>query len=87
MNIKDREIKIVIRAFEEIIEDSDVISDIKNDLFDVEERQKWDHDHAMETISEKVSCLESDINDKLDDLSERIDELFTEIEDLKSEKN
>ena len=35
----DKEIKIITDAISEIIEDSNVISDIKNDLFDVDQRQ------------------------------------------------
>jgi len=83
MDIKDREIKIVIRAFEEIVEDSDVIADIKNDLFDVEQRQKRDHDDAIENTSEKVNDLHYDIQDDLDSLQHQIDELKDAIEDLK----
>ena len=39
----EKEIKIIVEAIEEILEDSAMISDIKNDLFDVEQRQKRDH--------------------------------------------
>ena len=83
MDIKDREIKIVIRAFEEIIEDSDVIADIKNDLFDVEQRQKDNYSYTMDHIDDKVNDLHYDIQDDLDSLQHQIDELKDAIEDLK----
>ena len=35
----EREIKIITDAISEIVEDSNVINDIKNDLFDIEQRQ------------------------------------------------
>jgi len=75
--------KLIIRAIEEIVEDSDVITDIKNDLFDVEQRQKRDHDDAIENTSEKVNDLHYDIQDDLDSLQHQIDELKDAIEDLK----
>jgi len=78
----------------EIIEDSDVINDIKNDLFDIEQRQKRDYDDAIEQASEKVNDLHYDIQDDLDsfqhqidELKDAIDELKDAIEDLKAEKN
>ena len=83
MDIKDREIKIVIRAFEEIVEDSDVIADIKNDLFDVEQRQKDNYSYTMDHIDDKVNDLHYDIQDDLDSLQHQIDELKDAIEDLK----
>ena len=83
MDIKDREIKIVIRAFEEIIEDSDVIADIKNDLFDVEQRQKDNYSYTMDHIDDKVNDLHYDIQDDLDSLQQQIDELKDAIENLK----
>ena len=79
----DKEIKIITDAISEIIEDSNVISDIKNDLFDVEQRQKRDHDDAIENTSEKVNDLHYDIQDDLDSLQQQIDELKDAIEDLK----
>ena len=79
----DKEMKLIIKAVEEIIEDSDVINDIKNELFDIEERQKYDHDFAIEQASEKVSDLHYDIQDDLDSLQHQIDELKDAIEDLK----
>jgi len=79
----EREMKLIIRAIEEIVEDSDVITDIKNDLFDVEQRQKRDHDDAIENTSEKVNDLHYDIQDDLDSLQHQIDELKDAIEDLK----
>ena len=83
MDIKDREIKIVIRAFEEIVEDSDVIADIKNDLFDVEQRQKDNYSYTMDHIDDKVNDLHYDIQDDLDSLQQQIDELKDAIENLK----
>jgi len=83
----DKEIKIITDAILEIIEDSNVISDIKNDLFDVEQRQKWDHDAAIENTSEKVNDLHYDIQDDLDSLQHQIDELKDSIEDLKEKAN
>ena len=79
----DKEIKIITNAISEIIEDSNVISDIRNNLFDIEERQKYDHDFAIEQASEKVSDLHYDIQDDLDSLQQQIDELKDAIEDLK----
>ena len=79
----DKEIKLIIRAIEELVEDSDVITDIKNDLFDVEQRQKRDHDDAIENTSEKVNDLHYDIQDDLDSLQQQIDELKDAIENLK----
>ena len=79
----EKEIKLIIKAIQELVEDSDVISDIKNDLFDVQQQQKYDHDHAMEHISEKVNDLHYDIQDDLDSLQHQIDELKDAIEDLK----
>ena len=75
--------KLIIRAIEELVEDSDVINDIKNDLFDVEQRQKRDYDDAIEQASEKVNDLHYDIQDDLDSLQQQIDELKDAIEDLK----
>ena len=43
----DKEIKIITDAILDIIEDSNTISDIRNNLFDIEERQKYDHDDAI----------------------------------------
>ena len=94
----DKEIKIITDAILEIIEDSNVISDIRNNLFDIEERQKYDHDYAIEhtvekvndldyDINDEINNLESDINDKLDDLSERIDELRDCVDDLIKEND
>ena len=48
----DKEIKIITDAILDIIEDSNTISDIRNNLFDIEERQKYDHDDAIENSSE-----------------------------------
>ena len=79
----DKEIKLIIRAIEELVENSDVINDIKNDLFDIEQRQKWDHDAAIENTSEKVNDLHYDIQDDLDSLQLQIDELKDTIDDLK----
>ena len=79
----DKEIKLIIRAIEELVENSDVINDIKNDLFDVEQRQKLDHDYAIDSISDKVNDLHYDIQDDLDSLQQQIDELKDTIEDLK----
>jgi len=79
----ENEMKLIIRAIEELVEDSDVITDIKNDLFDVEQRQKRDHDDAIENTSEKVNDLHYDIQDDLDSLQHQIDELKDAIEDLK----
>lgn len=83
----DKEIKIITDAILEIIEDSNVINDIKNDLFDIEERQKRDHDDAIENTSEKVNDLHYDIQDDLDSLQQQIDELKDAIEDLIKEKS
>ena len=77
----DKEIKIITNAISEIIEDSNVISDIRNNLFDIEERQKYDHDFAIENTSEKVNDLHYDIQDDLDSLQHQIDELKDAIED------
>ena len=82
----EREIKIITDAISEIVENSDVINDIKNDLCDVEQRQKRDHDDAIENTSEKVSDLHYDIQDDLDSLQHQIDELKDAIEDLIKEK-
>ena len=79
----DKEIKLIIKAVEEILEDSAIMSDIKNDLFDIEQRQKLDHDYAIENTSEKVNDLHYDIQDDLDSLQQQIDELKDAIEDLK----
>ena len=79
----DKEIKLIIKAVEEILEDSAMISDIKNDLFDIEQRQKWDHDAAIENTTEKVNDLHYDIQDDLDSLQHQIDELKDAIEELK----
>ena len=79
----DKEIKLIIKAVEEILEDSAMISDIKNDLFDIEQRQKYDHEYAIEQASEKVNDLHYDIQDDLDSLQQQIDELQDAIEDLK----
>ena len=83
----DKEMKLIIKAIEEIIEDSDVISDIRNNLFDIEERQKYDHDDAIEQISQGVNDLQYDIQDDLDSLQQQIDELKDAIEDLKEKAN
>ncbi len=83
----EKEIKLIIRAIEELVEDSDVINDIKNDLFDVEQRQKRDYDDAIEQASEKVNDLHYDIQDDLDSLQHQIDELKDAIEDLKEKAN
>jgi len=83
----EKEIKLIIRAIEELVEDSDVINDIKNDLFDVEQRQKYDHEYAIEQASEKVNDLHYDIQDDLDSLQQQIDELKDAIEDLKEKAN
>ena len=83
----DKEIKIITDAILEIIEDSNVISDIRNDLYTIEERQKRDHDDAIENTSEKVNDLHYDIQDDLDSLQHQIDELKDAIEDLKEKAN
>jgi len=83
----EKEMKLIIRAIEELVEDSDVINDIKNDLFDIEQRQKRDHDDAIENTSEKVNDLHYDIQDDLDSLQHQIDELKDAIEDLKEKAN
>ena len=79
----EKEMKLIIRAIEELVENSDVITDIKNDLFDVEQRQKLDHDYAIDSISDKVNDLHYDIQDDLDSLQHQIDELKDAIDDLK----
>ena len=79
----DKEIKIITDAILEIIEDSNTISDIRNNLFDIEERQKYDHDYAIEQISQGVNDLQYDIQDDIDSLQQQIDELKDAIEDLK----
>tara|TARA_B100000029_G_C17108128_1_gene790501 strand:+ start:268 stop:525 length:258 start_codon:yes stop_codon:yes gene_type:complete len=83
----DKEIKIITDAILEIIEDSNVISDIRNNLFDIEERQKYDHDYAIEQISQGVNDLNYDIQDDIDSLQHQIDELKDAIEDLKEKAN
>ena len=83
----DKEIKIITDAILEIIEDSNVISDIRNDLYTIEERQKRDHDDAIENTSEKVNDLNYDIQDDLDSFQHQIDELKDAIEDLKEKAN
>ena len=83
----EKEIKIIVEAIEEILEDSAMISDIKNDLCDVEQRQKYDHEYAIEQASEKVNDLHYDIQDDLDSLQQQIDELKDSIEDLKEKAN
>ena len=83
----DKEIKIITDAILEIIEDSNVISDIRNDLYTIEERQKRDHDDAIENTSEKVNDLNYDIQDDIDSLQHQIDELKDAIEDLKEKAN
>ena len=83
----DKEIKIITDAILEIIEDSNVISDIRNNLFDIEERQKYDHDYAIEQISQGVNDLQYDIQDDIDSLQQQIDELKDAIEDLKEKAN
>tara|TARA_R110002012_G_scaffold1988_1_gene9500 strand:+ start:70 stop:321 length:252 start_codon:yes stop_codon:yes gene_type:complete len=79
----NKEIKIITDAILEIIEDSNTISDIRNNLFDIEERQKYDHDDAIEQISQGVNDLQYDIQDDIDSLQQQIDELKDAIEDLK----
>ena len=79
----EREIKIITDAISEIVEDSNVINDIKNDLFDIEQRQKRDYDDAIERASEKVNDLHYDIQDDLDSLQQQIDELKDALDDLK----
>ncbi len=83
----DKEIKIITDAILEIIEDSNTISDIRNNLFDIEERQKYDHDYAIEQISQGVNDLNYDIQDDLDSFQHQIDELKDAIEDLKEKAN
>jgi len=83
----DKEIKIITDAILEIIEDSNVISDIRNDLYTIEERQKRDHDDAIENTSEKVNDLNYDIQDDLDSFQHQIDELKDAIENLKEKAN
>lgn len=83
----DKEIKIITDAILDIIEDSNTISDIRNNLFDIEERQKYDHDDAIEQISQGVNDLQYDIQDDLDSLQQQIDELKDAIEDLKEKAN
>ena len=83
----DKEIKIITDAILEIIEDSNVISDIRNNLFDIEERQKYDHDYAIEQISQGANDLNYDIQDDLDSFQHQIDELKDAIEDLKEKAN
>ena len=83
----EREIKIITDAISEIVEDSNVINDIKNDLFDIEQRQKWDHDAAIENTIEKVNDLNYDIQDDLDSFQHQIDELKDAIENLKEKAN
>ena len=83
----DKEIKIITDAILEIIEDSNVISDIRNDLYTIEERQKRDHDDAIENTSEKVNDLNYDIQDDLDSFQNQIDELKDAIENLKEKAN
>tara|TARA_Y100001970_G_C14247533_1_gene869386 strand:- start:2095 stop:2346 length:252 start_codon:yes stop_codon:yes gene_type:complete len=78
----DKKMKLIIKAIEEIIEDSNTISDIRNNLFDIEERQKYDHDYAIEQISQGVNDLHYDIQDDLDSLQQQIDELKDYIEKL-----
>tara|TARA_Y100001938_G_scaffold92670_1_gene127070 strand:+ start:1291 stop:1548 length:258 start_codon:yes stop_codon:yes gene_type:complete len=83
----DKKMKLIIKAIEEIIEDSNTISDIRNNLFDIEERQKYDHDDAIEQISQGVNDLQYDIQDDIDSLQQQIDELKDAIEDLKEKAN
>ena len=83
----DKEIKIITDAILEIIEDSNTISDIRNNLFDIEERQKYDHYDVIEQISEAVNDLQYDIQDDIDSLQQQIDELKDAIEDLKEKDN
>ena len=83
----DKEIKLIIRAIEELVEDSDVITDIKNDLFDVGQRQKDNYSYTIDHIDDKVNDLHYDIQDDLDSLQHQIDELKDAIEDLKEKAN
>ena len=82
----EREIKIIVDALEEILEDSAMISDIKNDLFDVGQRQKDNYSYTIDHIDDKVNDLHYDIQDDLDSLQHQIDELKDAIEDLKEKK-
>ena len=83
----EREIKIIVDALEEILEDSAMISDIKNDLFDVGQRQKDNYSYTIDHIDDKVNDLHYDIQDDLDSLQQQIDELKDAIEDLKEKAN
>jgi len=79
----ENEMKLIIRAIEELVEDSDVITDIKNDLYTVEQRQKDDYSYTIDHFDDKVNDLHYDIQDDLDSLQQQIDELKDAIEDLK----
>tara|TARA_B100000482_G_scaffold170250_1_gene136511 strand:+ start:5 stop:274 length:270 start_codon:yes stop_codon:yes gene_type:complete len=71
------------KYIEDVVEYSDTLAEVHNDIFDIEQRQKRDHDDAMENTSEKVNDLHYDIQDDIDSLQQQIDELKDAIEDLK----
>ena len=79
----EREIKIITDAISEIVEDSNVINDIKNDLYTIEQREKDNYSYTIDHIDDKVNDLHYDIQDDLDSLQQQIDELKDAIENLK----
>ncbi len=77
----------VKRYIEDVVEYSDTLVEVHNDIFDIEQRQKRDYDDVIDQVSEKVNDLHYDIQDDLDSLQQQIDELKDAIEDLKEKAN
>ena len=84
------------RYIEDVIEYSDTIADIHNDVYDNVQNTEENHRYAMDHINDEYSKLESyidnevhnlkdmdnDLKDYIDVLEERIEELEELIKDL-----
>lgn len=67
---------------EDVIEYSDTIADIHNDVYDNKQSIEDNHTYAMEHINDEYHRLHSDMVDEIDSLQNQIDELKQQIEEL-----
>ena len=70
------------RYIEEVIEDSDAIADVHNDILNNKQTEKDNHRYAMEHITDVINDIRDESSREIDSLKNEIDDLKQMIEEL-----
>ena len=70
------------RYIEEVIEYSDAIADVHNDILNNKQTEKDNHRYAMEHINDECNGVRLDLETDIDSLQNEIDDLKQMIEEL-----